>query len=261
VSTWARQVFALRAAELFDQRVHHQQCGGDFHRQIVRVLQRVAAQPLAQVEQRGRESCEVGLTDASRSGDHGFALFVELGQSDRRAGRKTRPRVLALAERFAQRGQRRAQRAQVVRSSRIAVGQQGVEAIGVAHLADPGCRLFGGGDEVERVAHQTLGHTARSFEQAAHLHVDARAQALDEEIAADGALRQSVGQCAAHPPEGACRRYRLHLFDRADGLTHLRQAFAIIAQEAQQPAFELAARRAQRARAVERRQGRRHLMP
>ena len=93
-----RQVFALRQPELFDQCVHDEQRGRDFHRQVVLVLQRIAAQPLADVEQRGSKPCEVGLADPRGGGHHGFALFVELRQADRRAGRESRPCILRVAQ-------------------------------------------------------------------------------------------------------------------------------------------------------------------
>ena len=130
------------------------------------------------------------------------------------------------------------------------------DRVGVAHRAQCRRRVFGGGNEVQRVTHQPLGHAARAFEQAAHLHVDARAQPLDEEIPLDGALRHAVEQRAGDPPEGARGRCGLRLFDRADGLAHLQQAVAVVTQEAQQAAFELAARTAQCARAIQRRQRR-----
>ena len=91
-------------------------------------------------------------------------------------------------------------------------------------------------DVEEHVAEQALGELARAFHQAAHLQVNAAAQALEPEIAGGAIAAQQFHEAGGGPPEGILGRSGGKLFDRAHGLVHLHQSGSrfVVLQELQQ---------------------------
>jgi len=94
---------------------------------------------------------------------------------------------------FAGVGKRLAQLAQDRCEGRVADAVVGgrdelLERVAVADGVDDRAVGAGNGDVVEHVAHQALGDDGRAFHEAAHLGVDAPAQALGGRVGRDGLL-------------------------------------------------------------------------
>ena len=96
------------------------------------------------------------------------------------------------------------------------------------------------GDEIKRVAHQSFGDVARTFEETADLLIDSRADLLDCFFFRQSVLgqRREVGR--GDPPESAGGRDFLRRLDALDGVAHLGDAAAILwgEQPGQQAALE-----------------------
>ena len=90
-----------------------------------------------------------------------------------------------------------------------------------AQLLDRAARCTAFGDEVQRVAHQTLGNVLRAFHQALHLQVNARAQALRVHPGGRAGILQCFGKTNRDPPKCAVLRHRLGALNRTHRFAHV----------------------------------------
>jgi hypothetical protein len=207
--------------------VEHQHRGGHVHRQGVGEAERVLAQPAGHVAKGGGDLGDFRLLEGAGLVDDRGDGVLEARQADGAALGELVPGFAGGGEFVAQLAQHRGQRH--VADAALAAGDQVAELVGAAHGADG--RGVGGGDRdvVEHVAHEALGDDARAFHEAAHLAVDAAAQALGAGVAGDGLLAEGVEEGGGGKPEGPRGGVALHAFDAGHGFTHLLRAAGVVA--------------------------------